>query len=353
MPDVLNVWFNRTFATNYWILEDFKTRKTTGKDFVLHVTHKDPTSPVLQAGDVNSLEPGEEITVDEYVEWCLRYCKHNKIDVFFPTHFQEHIMKQSERFEALGVKLASPGYEHISKFVDKAETYRFVEQVGINTPPVWFEATTSEELISAYREVSAVSPDKVVVKPTRGVGANGFTVVVQKPLTAYQILTPKPPTVTFDSLLTGYLLNEKQNEPVEPLIVMPWLDNPEISVDCLSDADGNLITMVPRVKLGGRLTALDDTYVEVLEQSRKLLESCPVPYVCNVQWRWFDKKPVLLEVNTRPAGGLYNVLKVTGRSLVWEAFNIALGEPVAPFEPIPHQEYVALDGSLIVPKLSS
>lgn len=334
------IWFNRTYATNYWVLKNFREQST---EIVLHITHKDPSSPILQAATIAGIEP-DLSTAEEYVQWCLDYCEQNSITLFFPTHNQKHILKQKHLFTEMGVVLISPELDAINIFDDKAAAYRLAETLNVNTPPAWAEINNSDDLLDAYRVLSPISPERVVIKPTTGVGASGFMSIYPKPFSLNGLLKEHSRATTFNTLLETYILSE--NDSIEPLMLMPWLDDPEISVDCLTSPSGELLITVPRVKKGSRVTAIDYSYEEVLNQTRKLLAGQPLPYVCNVQWRWFEGKPMLLEVNTRPAGGLFTVLKATGRNLVWDAVQLALGEPVLTLNDVPYTEHISVSGTL-------
>jgi hypothetical protein len=52
----------------------------------------------------------------------------------------------------------------------------------------------------------------------------------------------------------------------------------------------------------------------------------------NVQFRSFQGRPALLEINTRPSGGLYQTA-LAGVNLPWAAVELALGRPVGPLRP--------------------
>lgn len=335
MKTPTQIWFNRTYATNYWVLKNIQ-EQASGQ-FTLHITHKDPSSPILQAATVAGLEP--ELNPEDYVQWCLDYCVKNHITYFFPTHNQKHILLNAQRFTDLGVTLISPDVETINIFDDKAETYRVAEQLNVNVP-VWAQVNNSDDLLDAYRRISEVSPERVIIKPTVGVGASGFMSIYPKPFSLNGLLREHSRATTFSTLLETYILSE--NDSIEPLMLMPWLDDPEISVDCLSSPSGEVLITVPRVKKGNRITALDASYEEVIHQTKKLLAGNPLPYVCNVQWRWFNGVPMLLEVNTRPAGGLFTVLKATGRNLVLDAINLAMNNPVELMDNLPYSEHISV-----------
>jgi biotin carboxylase len=125
------------------------------------------------------------------------------------------------------------------------------------------------------------------------------------------------------------------------LLVMPFLDGVEVSVDVLADAAGNVHAAIGRRHEAAhrndrRRSIVDDPQArgvaEVLTRTHR------VAYLSNTQvkyWRGPDdatERPYLLEVNTRAAGGLFQTA-LAGVNLPWAAMRLALGEELSPLEP--------------------
>ena len=82
---------------------------------------------------------------------------------------------------------------------------------------------------------------------------------------------------------------------------MPFLPDEEISVDCLNTCNG--LIAIPRIK--------DATRIERVCYDTGILKTCrdfychmPLECPCNVQFKYLDGIPYLLEVNTRMSGGI-------------------------------------------------
>jgi hypothetical protein len=104
---------------------------------------------------------------------------------------------------------------------------------------------------------------------------------------------------------------------------MPHLAGPEVSVDCLADADGRLRGAVGRSKEGRRRGfTLDPAY---LEPTELLVETFGLAYLTNVQFRHHHGVPMLLDINTRPSGGLHQLSRC-GVNFPWAAMQLALGQ---------------------------
>jgi hypothetical protein len=94
-------------------------------------------------------------------------------------------------------------------------------------------------------------------------------------------------------------LSEK--ETFKDIMVMPYLPGNEISVDCLQTIHG--LIAIPRIKGPSRdeLVEFDDS---ILTMCKEVLEKVPLVYPCNIQFKYLDNIPYLLEVNTSMSGGL-------------------------------------------------
>ena len=135
---------------------------------------------------------------------------------------------------------------------------------------------------------------------------------------------------------------QQADEPVDWL-VMPRLEQPEVSVDCLTGPDGRVRMAVGRTKNGRRRGfTLDPQWIE---PARLIAEGFGLHYLSNIQFRMFGDKPVLMDVNTRPAGGLHQ-LSLCGINAPWAAVQLALGEdPGDVVPPFLGQDYTVVVGA--------
>jgi predicted ATP-grasp superfamily ATP-dependent carboligase len=106
------------------------------------------------------------------------------------------------------------------------------------------------------------------------------------------------------------------------LIIMPYLEGAEVSVDALRTASG--LIMVPRFKPGGRheFTRYDET---ILSLCSTLLEHIRLDAPCNIQFKYREGVPYLLEINTRMSGGVQYAALAAGVNIPNIAVNHALG----------------------------
>jgi len=315
----VRVWLNRTYAENVFFIELLRSAPRP-----VHVlaTHVDPDSPVLAAADLGLLEP-DRLPAESYVEFALEFCARHRVDVFLPRLHQLAISLRRREFEALGTTLICPPAPAIALFASKAEGYRALDAAGLPAP-LWRHADTAAGLLVAVEEIEATGAT-ACLKPASGAGGEGFRVLTREPFTVRRLAGYVDNRVQLDLVLAAL---RSSTAPVD-LLVMPYLNGPEVSVDCLADQDGRPLAAVGRTKQGRRRSfTVDPCY---LEPARRLVEQFGVGHLSNIQFRHEpDGRPVVLDINTRPSGGLHQ-LRLCGLNLPAAALELALGNrPLLP-----------------------
>ncbi|MFI1168941.1 ATP-grasp domain-containing protein [Streptomyces sp. NPDC020801] len=334
MVSCVRVWLNRTYAENVFFMDQLR-RNPSARAVEIHATHGDADSPVLAAADTAELEP-EGLSPAAYVEYALDLCVRRGIDVFVPRLHQAAIVAHRADFSAAGTALLAPTPQAVAVFEDKATAYEAVRSIGVPVPP-WWRVRTAGELLAAV-EVLEASGQRACFKPASGAGGVGFRVITRAPFSLTHLSGFPGPHVPLD-LVLGAL--ERAGEPVDWL-VMPRLDQPEVSVDCLTGPDNRVRLAVGRTKNGRRRGFT--LHEQWLEPARRIAEGFGLHYLSNIQFRMYGEQPVLLDVNTRPAGGLHQ-LSQCGINVPWSAVQLALGEDpgqVAP--PFLGQDYTVVSG---------
>ncbi|WP_149823726.1 ATP-grasp domain-containing protein [Streptomyces tailanensis] len=322
MVSRVRVWLNRTYAENVFFMDQLRSNPHA-RPVDIHATHGDADSPVLAAADTADLEP-EGLSPAAYVEYALDQCAKRGIDVFVPRLHQAAIAAHREEFAAVGTALLAPPAEAIEVFEDKVTAYEAVQAYGVPVPP-WFRVTSEDELTAAVEELEA-GGHKACFKPAAGAGGVGFRVVTRAPFSLAHLNGFPSPYVPLDMVVSAL---RAADEPVDWL-VMPRLEQPEVSVDCLTGPDGRVRMAVGRTKNGRRRGfSLNPAWID---PARLIAESFGLHYLTNIQFRMYGDEPVLMDVNTRPAGGLHQ-LALCGINAPWAAVQLALGEEVGDVMP--------------------
>ncbi|MEV7936566.1 ATP-grasp domain-containing protein [Kitasatospora sp. NPDC088264] len=326
MTAPVRVWLNRTYAENVFFIEQLRTAP---RPVAVHATHADPDSPVLAAADHGTLEPAD-LPADAYVGYALDYCARHSITVFLPQLHQLAIALARPEFEAIGTTLLCPPATAIATYTSKADGYRAIAAAGLPTPP-WWRVRTADELLDAVDRIEAAG-HTACLKPTTGAGGAGFRVLTREPYGPRRLhgwdhrVQVEQVAAALSARPGAGDEEDEQDEPVD-LLVMPYLDGPEVSVDCLADRAGHPLTVVGRTKAGRRRGFTTDP--RYLEPVRRLVGAGRMAYLSNIQFRELVGRPVVIDVNTRPAAGLHQ-LRLCGLNLPWDAVRLALGERPEP-----------------------
>ncbi|RMI87895.1 ATP-grasp domain protein [Streptomyces sp. ZS0098] len=315
MVSRVRVWLNRTYAENVFFMDQLR-RNPSDRAVEIHATHGDPDSPVLAAADTAELEP-EGLSPAAYVEYALTQCERRGIDVFVPRLHQSAIVAHRADFEAAGTALLAPPPEAVAVFEDKVVAYQAVESIGVPVPP-WWRARDADELLTAVEELERLG-HRACFKPASGAGGVGFRMITREPFSLSQLKGFPSPQVPLDQVLESL---RRAEEPVDWL-VMPRLEPPEVSVDCLTGSDNRVRLAIGRTKHGRRRGfTLHERW---LEPARRIAEGFGLHHLSNIQFRMLGDRPVLMDVNTRPAGGLHQ-LSLCGVNVPWAAVRLALGD---------------------------
>ncbi|MFI6805012.1 ATP-grasp domain-containing protein [Streptomyces luteogriseus] len=334
MVSRVRVWLNRTYAENVFFMDQLR-RNPSDRAVEIHATHGDPDSPVLAAADTAELEP-ENLSPAGYVEYALDQCGRRGIDVFVPRLHQSAIVAHRAEFEAAGTAVLAPPPEAVAVFHDKVIAYEAVQAIGVPVPP-WFRVRSEDELVAAVGELEA-GGHKPCFKPASGAGGVGFRVITRTPFSLMHLSGFPSPYVPLDLVLEAL---RQAEEPVDWL-VMPRLEQPEVSVDCLTGPDNRIRLAVGRTKNGRRRGFT--LHEQWLDPARRIAEGFGLHYLSNIQFRMFGDRPVLMDVNTRPAGGLHQ-LSLCGVNAPWAAVQLVLGEdPGEVVPPFLGQDYTVVSG---------
>jgi biotin carboxylase len=326
----VRIWFNHTYATNSHVIQMLRDNPA-GRAVHVIASHTDPDSPVLAAADEAHPEP--EVTGEAYLEWALDFARDHRIDVLVPRLAMAQLCDAREEFAALGVTIAAPEASTVRLFEDKAAAYRAAAQLGVPVPPNHV-VSDSATLRQAYAELHQLGV--VCIKPVTGVGGAGFRILSTDRPQLGEFTGQVYPKADLDRLCSALDEAHAAGKVVTPIIVMPFLTGPEISVDALADRTGQTLVAIGRGRSRRRRLLVDDVPARQVAQTLNLAHR--VAYLSNTQVRYWqgpnDDQPLpyLLELNTRISGGLFQTA-LTGVNLPWAAVQVALGEQVPPLVP--------------------
>ena len=306
------VWLNHWFSTAYFIINLMREQNP---DFTFIGSNENAESPIKMACDEWYQEP--VLKGKEYVDFCLDFCNKHNIDAFMPRRGMVEISKYKSLFEQSGVKVMVDAYPHVSMPNDKAAAYDYFRREGIGEVPDYFIVTNAVQFAEAYKAL-AEKYGWVCFKFVHDEGGKSYR-LIDDSRRGYAALFKKITTrLTYEEALDA--LSER--ESFSPLMVMPYLPGNEISVDCLKTSHGTIA--IPRLKDYSRIERIyyDDALLETCET---LLKKIPLECPCNIQFKYLEDTPFLLEVNTRMSGGTHLSCAATGINIPDIAVNKLLG----------------------------
>lgn len=321
----MRIWFNRWFSTVAHYIE-FLRNNEEGTKFEIFGSHPNKDSIYLQYCDKVEIEP--DIKGEEYVEYCLDFCRRNKIDIFIPRKENVNISRHIHKFNELGVKvLVYDKVDMVEMMDNKVKMYLEIEEkrkrgIELIDIPEYVVVNMVEEFKKAY-ETLVNKGVKVCMKPVIGEGSTGFRVIDDKADSVEYLLNNiVNQKISYDQVCKVLSKVDRFND----LMVLEYLDGDEYSIDCLADGEGNLLVSIPRKKGKGRIRVVERNE-ELIEIAKRISKEYKIPYVFNIQVRYGRGVPKLLEINPRMSGGLY-ISCLTGINIPYLAIKLLLGEKV-------------------------
>lgn len=291
------VWFNKTFSNVRAVLELIRQGDTAG-EFRLLCTHPSETFPGFLAADECDLEPAD-LAGNDYVEFCLDFCRKQRVDLFWPGKGAALLAAHRDRFLSQGIRLLTVATaDTLAILQDKARFYAEARRFSI-PPPDTLEFRSEAEFETTYTRLRGVH-DVLCFKPSDGVNGSGFRVIEER-RGALDILL-RGTLYAID--LAGFrrILADTKNFP--PLLLMEYLDGPEYSVDCVGDGR-KLIAHVQRKKPESGVYGQCIVGLPELERAiSEMVEAYALRGLFNVQFREGRSGLRLLEINPRFAGGI-------------------------------------------------
>lgn len=291
------VWFNKTFSSVATAIRLIREADAVG-DYHIVCSSTNPHAPAFLAAHESAIEPSG-LKGDDYLEWCLTFCRAQEIGIFIPGKEASLVSAACERFAEQGTRVLCVATQDVLHLLhDKA---RFYEAVDLQrAPPAAFRVVENiDQFDAAYR---ALREDhmKLCIKPSVSVYGLGFSILDEERSSAQLLLEGVQYHIGLDDLRRGLAAMDG----FRTMIVMEYLDGHEYSVDCVGD-NGRLVCAIPRKKSmvagHGQMIDMRD---DILDCTRQLTAAYGLNGVFNVQFREGQNGLGLLEINPRMSGGI-------------------------------------------------
>ncbi len=293
----MRVWFNRAFSSVSSAISLIREADTGGR---FHIIYSN-ANPHVNAARVAHEFFEEPTGLDSatYIDWCLDFCRAQRVDIFIPGKESTAIAGQHARFAALGVRVLSAGTVDALELIhDKA---RFYASVNLPIAPVAafrvFEDV--QQFDAAYAELRAAH-GTLCVKPSQSVFGLGFAVLDEERSSAALLMAGEQYRIGLADMRRGLA----ELGQFRTMLLMEYLDGHEFSVDCVGE-HGRLVAAVARKKprTAGR-GQLIDMRQDILDATTALAAEFGLNGCFNVQFREGGGALRLLEINPRMSGGI-------------------------------------------------
>ncbi|MDE5616613.1 MAG: ATP-grasp domain-containing protein [Clostridia bacterium] len=287
-----------------------------GKVFTADIS---TTAPALYFADGYFIIP--RISADDYIDKLIEVCRDNKISLVVPTIDTEleilSYNKQRIQSES-GAIVCVSDFESVSVCCDKLKSAKFFEEHGFGYPRVIGE-----------KEIKAGEfTYPLFIKPRDGSSSiNAFKIENRKELEFF-------------------------SEYVKNPIIQEFVSGKEYTVDCFSDFDGKIISVVPRLRIATRsgevLKGRTEKNAVIVEDVKRLLQAFGFIGQTTVQCFLCEDGTVkYIEINPRFGGGAPMSI-MSGADSCERLYRLLLGETLEYFDGYKEATFSRFDGSIEV-----
>ncbi|MDP2829800.1 MAG: ATP-grasp domain-containing protein [Sulfuricellaceae bacterium] len=291
------VWFNKTFSSVHSALLLIR-RGGVGEEYRLVCSSSNPHAIGFLAAHESATEPSG-LTGPEYIDWCLDFCREQQIDIFVPGKEASLISSRVGAFEVIGTRVMCAGEPgSIDLIHNKASFYQATQTSNVPAP----EFTVFDSLKSFDKAYDSMRAKHTVLcmKPSVSVYGIGFRKIVENRSAFGLMMDGDAYRIDLRSLRE---MLEREDQ-TRPMLLMPYLDGHEFSVDCVA-SNGALVCAVARRKSrkaggGQEIVVRDDINTACVD----LISQFDLNGNINIQFREGNQGLRILEINPRMSGGI-------------------------------------------------
>ena len=315
------LWLNHAHSSQRDVLALIKS--DLGDHIRTIASHKDFREEILMAADECFVEPRRsETTGPDYAIWALETAIERGVAGLLAMRHRRSLLNAAADFAAAGIRLAAgaTAAETIALCDDKDAFTAHMEAAGFPMPRT-IGVSDAAGLRAAIAGIEA-DGGQACIKPAFGIFGQGFRRFDRR-VRAFEAFSALEPCLAHPEIYAAAY----EAEPAPPrMIVMEYLPGPEHSIDCVVDS-GRLRAAAARRKSDS--CQLVTTEGPEIALAAKVAEHLQLDGLINVQTRG-DRHGVtrLLEVNTRPSGGV-GYSAAAGVNLPALCARMLLGQPVA------------------------
>lgn len=325
------IYFNHWFSSIYNTIVSIKEQYPSAK-IIISSKNKDAVYSGL--ADVFLVEPSDSEIKNEGVRWYLDVCSDYHVDIFFCKRYATLISLCEAKFNMVGTTIVVDNFSLLSRFLNKAEAYRYMRDKNLDKfIPDYRVVYSTNSLERALYTMLSIH-EKVVIKLASDEGGDSVRIINNRKANNTFIDGAPFRELTIEQALNSFRRLEIAGRNTE-LLVMPYIDSEEISIDCYKSKKGFIA--IPRIK--GKTRVQEIKSIPELEEVAKCFQrDLGIKYPFNIQFRRFkwigDVEVVgpnlssgykLLDINLRLSGGAY-MSEFTGMNIPLICLKDILGD---------------------------
>lgn len=290
-----------------WFMEGLSSQRDIISQIIAHfggekaeraigivASHRHDRADILAVADHSYIEPKG---CDDLLAFMQKIINKHRVIAIHASN-RRHLLEQHRAtIEAMGVKLIT-GATSLASLQLADDKVAFAERMSLLDLPIVpsIRVTSAEHL----KDLLARKPfDEQIpcIKPVEGIYGQGFWILDKEVKASSCFANPDNRFVHPDV----YLAAVEQHWP-EEMVLMPYLPGEEYSVDMLMEK-GRVLMAVGRCKDGTNQTL--HISGEAVELAKRCAAAMGADGLVNVQTKVDSQgKALLLEINTRPSGGI-------------------------------------------------
>ncbi|MER8970170.1 ATP-grasp domain-containing protein [Mesorhizobium sp. M0808] len=318
-----HIWLNHAHSSQRDVASLMRSGGLGGAVNVT-VSHKEFREDIFLESDGYFIEPSGMSEEDfDYAEWALNTAAAKGFVGLLAMRQRRALLKLRDQFDSQGIRLAAGAVA--SNAIDLCDHKdAFTDLVKANGIPVaeTISVTSAEELREAIVDIEQISRE-VCIKPVVGVYGRGFW-KFRRGVSPFDLFSKLEPNVVDPDM---YIDAFGKAENPSKQIVMAYLSGIESSVDAVCD-NGRIVSHAVRQKFEGHQIVF--TGGPELDIAQAVAQIIGLDGLVNIQTKADASGiPNVLEVNTRPSGGV-GFSAAAGINLPHDCAMMMLGERVQP-----------------------
>jgi carbamoyl-phosphate synthase large subunit len=302
----------------HYLIDYFQKAKPVGSRII--GADMQATAPAMAIVDKKYIVPA--IYSPNYIEVLADICINEKIGAIISLNDLELpiLSENTEKFEALGVKIIISKQTVIDICFDKWRTVEFAHKINVKTPKTYLNLQSAKAAID-IGELQF----PVVIKPRWGSASIGieFPENGEELELTYKLLRKK----LFRSMLAQISKTDAENA----ILIQEKIDGTEYGLDVFNDFEGNNLVVYVKEKLAMRSGETDKAVLRndlAIEDIGRIIGN-NLNHIGNLDCDIFEKDGnyYLLEMNPRFGGG-YPFSQMSGANFPAAIYSMLKGEPI-------------------------